>query len=88
MESESGLTREQGEALDLFLRRFSSSLTDAAEAKPVPQISPTPVDDSAQRLRRAFEEHGSTYSAAILDISARMLASLRLLTDTTRTLEK
>ena len=88
MERGSGLTGEQEEALDLFLRRFSSGLTDAAEAKPEPQTSPTPVADSAQRLRRAFEDHDSTYSAAILDISVRMLASLRLLTDTTRTVEK
>jgi multidrug resistance protein MdtO len=82
METESELTLEQGEALNLFLHRYSSSLTNTAAAKPDAQIAPTQLDDSTQRLRRAFQEHDSAYSAAILDISERMIASLSLLRNT------
>jgi hypothetical protein len=70
---------------DLFLHRYSNSLTNTGEAKLEGQTSPTPLDDSAQRLRSAFQGHDSAYSAAILDISERMLASLSSLTNTIRT---
>jgi multidrug resistance protein MdtO len=82
METESELTLEQGEALNLFLQRYSSSLTNTAEAKLDVQSGPTLLDDCAQRLRRAFQEHDLAYSAAILDISERMLGSLSLLRNT------
>ena len=82
METESELTLEQGEALNLFLQRYSSSLTNTVDAKLDAESSPTLLDASAQRLRRAFQRHDSAYSAAILDISERMIASLSLLRNT------
>ena len=88
METESELTPEQREALSLFLHRYSSSLANTAAAEPDVQIAPGQLDDSAQRLRRTFQEHDSAYSTAILDISERMLASLSLLTNTNRTAER
>ncbi|HUN83657.1 MAG TPA: hypothetical protein VMU48_04725, partial [Terracidiphilus sp.] len=88
METESELTPDQREALSLFLHRYSISLANTAAAEPDVQIAPTQLDDSTHGLRRAFQEHDSAYSTAILDISERMLASLSLSTNTNKTAER
>jgi hypothetical protein len=79
-ETESTLTEQQDEVLNIFLHEYSNSLTNiAVSAEHEPHAAPAPIDDLAQRLRQVFQEHISPSSAAVVDICERMLVALHAL---------
>jgi len=80
MGNESALTQQQNEVLNLFLQDYSNSLTNmAAWREHKSQGAPAPIDDIAQRLQQAFQEHISSYSPSVLDICERMVIALHAL---------